>query len=266
MKESNNLEFTDTNLFENSYELLDKIGSGSYSDVYKVKHRLTGLVYTVKIMDSNMNEYWGREARAATAVTKYNIVTTFINVYYNSPSIYGVMPLYSGKDLLDYVLDHKDNHLVEKEALKITLEILRNTQYLHSVGYAHLDIKPENIMIHGDNIVLIDLGSSEKIGAVLDRRVGTIYYNSPSTEKQSIVNAKMDLWSIGICLYVMIKGVFPTTIDRNGYRAHYNQIPEAIYNIQASDNTKRMLSKMLQPIEYLRPTLDQIIRETESLL
>jgi serine/threonine protein kinase len=119
--------------------------------------------------------------------------------------------------LLRQVLN-QEKILPPERAIRITLEISRALEYIHSLGVVHRDLKPENIMIGpDDHVKLIDFGIAANAGsrrltfAKLTEAMGTPDYISPEQVKGKRGDARSDVYSLGIMFYEMLTGKVPFT-------------------------------------------------------
>lgn len=117
-----------------------------------------------------------------------------------------VMPLYCG-DLFEYISSKK---ITSISARKYFVQICKSLQFSHDHGIAHLDIKPENVLIdENDQCVLCDFGHASSIGELVSGR-GTTNYCPPESKDNALYDPITgDIWSLGILLYVLISGCFP---------------------------------------------------------
>jgi death-associated protein kinase len=117
-----------------------------------------------------------------------------------------------GGELFDFIAERE--RLSEEEASFFIKQILLGVQHLHNHNVAHLDLKPENVMLLGDNsriIKLIDFGLSRKIlpGAEVREMLGTPEFVSPEVVNYEPLSLNTDLWSIGVITYIMLSGLSP---------------------------------------------------------
>lgn len=250
------------------YVFIKKIGSGLSGKVYKARSLNDESVYAIKVIKKN-HHVCNRELEATRHIaSKGNF--DLVEIIESEQEIGIVMPYYKNSDLYNF-LDEKAQAIPEKETLKITLQILKAIEKIHNCGYVHLDIKPENIMFDKDNnVVLIDFGCSEPIDKeVLDRFIGTSYYVAPEINHCRF-NSKTDVWSIGICMYVMLKFSFPCELIQSYYyESHpdYDQIDTNVNNItELSSESKNILQSMLIRDYNKRPSISNLIKNIENIL
>ena len=207
-------------LFESSYILKEKIGSGKFSKVYKATQTATGNTVAVKIinkedMNESEKEMIKNEIGIAKIIQHPNIVR-FYSVLQSAKHVYFITELISEKNLLQYIDSEKQ--LSEYQAANITFYLLCAIQYMHDNGVIHRDLKPENVMVEltEDNTTIItakiiDFGLSMTIlpNKVILEQCGTITYIAPEIFLKYGYGQEADLWSIGIILYYMLMGCLP---------------------------------------------------------
>ena len=209
---------------EDNYKIINKLGKGSFGNVYKVKHKISGEIRAMKIIKNTSvddkvgveNAKFLKEIQVLKELDHPNIIKIF-EYYVDNKNHYIITELLTGGELYDTIIKcHKFN---EKTAAFIMRQILSALNYLHSKGIVHRDIKPENILVQKIDkkenqdeiyIKLIDFGASNffKENEILKLKVGSPYYIAPEVLNKNY-NEKCDIWSAGVVLYVMLTGNFP---------------------------------------------------------
>lgn len=132
--------------------------------------------------------------------------------------MYLVLELVKGKELFEHV--SKFGPLKERQAAQILYQVCSAVQYLHSKGISHRDIKTENIMIDSDfNAKLIDFGLARDFSVSEDKMLetfcGSPSYTAPELLEKKRYDGKMvDVWCLGVALYVMLEACLP--FDQDG--------------------------------------------------
>ncbi|KAJ8304643.1 hypothetical protein KUTeg_018226 [Tegillarca granosa] len=189
--------------FENYYEVGDEIGSGQFAIVKKCIKKETKEEYAAKFIRKRRGG--GRRGAKMEDIQKeVNILTSV-----DHPNI---IHLVAGGELFDYISE-KD-HLSEEEASSFLKQILEGVEHLHSKNVAHLDLKPENIMLLDKNstrIKLIDFGLAQVIGPKMDIRamMGTAEFVAPEVVSYEPLSLATDMWSIGVITYILLSGASP---------------------------------------------------------
>ena len=203
-------------MLDNRYEVLDRIGVGGMAVVYKaLDHRLNRYV-AVKILkddyavDEDFRRRFHTEARAVAMLSHPNIVTVY-DVSRTQDVNYILMELIEGITLKQYM--QKRGQLSWKEALHFSMQISKALIHAHSRGIIHRDIKPHNIMILKDGSVKVaDFGIARLTATpntLTQQTLGSVHYISPEQAKGSNIDARTDIYSLGVVMYEMLTGRLP---------------------------------------------------------
>lgn len=241
------------------YELKERIGSGKFSDVYSTAERITDLKWAVKVIDKKrLNSDEKELMRSEIAIMKllnHPNVVEMKEFFEDKHKMYVVMELIEGGELFDRI--RKRRVFSEYAAFHIIKQLLETVKYLHEVGIVHRDIKPENILLSDNSelpvIKLADFGLSKLIGPndSLDVACGTLGYVAPEVLSRRPYGKMVDLWSIGVVCYLMLRGRLPfdskdkqTLIDRT-IRGNVDLTGQ--YWSRISNFGKDFLAKLLVP-------------------
>jgi serine/threonine-protein kinase len=262
---------------QDRYEILEQIGSGGMSDVYKALcHKLNRLV-AIKVLkeefssDSNFVGKFKMEAQSAARLSHPNIVNIY-DVVDEGDFHFIVMELIEGITLKNYIV--KKGCLDIKEAIGIAMQVAQGIAAAHEQGIIHRDIKPQNIIIARDGKVKVaDFGiaraaSSQTMSATA---VGSVHYISPEQARGGYSDVRSDIYSLGITLYEMVAGRVPFQGDNTVTVAlahlesvitppsYFNEmIPVALENIILKSTEKKpeyRYSNMYEVISDLRKAL-----------
>ncbi len=197
------------------YEILEKIGTGGMSDVYKAKcHKLNRFV-AVKVLKQEFSENenfvskFRVEAQAAAGLEHPNIVNVY-DVGEENGIYYIVMELIDGITLKQYI--EKKARLSVKEAISIAIQVSMGIQAAHSNGIIHRDIKPQNIIISTTGKVKVtDFGIAKAAtsNTITSNVMGSVHYTSPEQARGGYSDEKSDIYSLGITLFEMLTGRVP---------------------------------------------------------
>jgi len=202
------------------FEILDKLGQGGMSSVYKARDMATGRLVALKIMppkaaeNVSMRERFRREARAAMLLDHPNIVKG-ITAGEDTGFYYFAMEYVRGRSLLRLI--RREGKLPERRAAYIARQVADALDHANTLGVLHRDIKPANILVHTDDFVkLTDFGlsrfctSDETAITLPGSAIGTPYYMSPEQARgEPDLDIRSDLYSLGASLYEMITGQPP---------------------------------------------------------
>lgn len=218
------------------YEILDKVGSGGMSDVYKAKcHKLNRFV-AIKVLkpefsqDMNFVSKFKVEAQNAAGLSHPNIVNVY-DVGEDNGLHYIVMELIEGITLKKYI--EKKGKLPVKEAVSIAIQVSQGIEAAHNNHIIHRDIKPQNIIISREGKVKVtDFGIARAASAntINSNAMGSVHYISPEQARGGFIDEKSDIYSLGISLYEMLTGRVPFEGDSTvtiALQHVQNEIPSA---------------------------------------
>ena len=249
-----------------NFKMGKKLGEGRFSIVKLGTHSLTNQSVAIKILDKTKianiqdKERINREIKIMKKINHFNI-TKLYTIIETKYIIYLVEEYVQGKELNDYL--YTKGKLTEPEACKFFHQIISGLSYLHYIGIAHRDFKPENILLTNDNKVLkiIDfgLGNIYKKGQLLKTSCGSPCYIPPEMIKEEGYNPdKSDIWSAGIILYLMLCGHLPFYEEDN--QLMYDKILKGDYDIPKflSDEAKDIIKKILEVDPKKRSNFEEI--------
>ena len=197
------------------YEILEKIGTGGMSDVYKAKdHKLNRFV-AVKVLkqefgeNANFVSKFRIEAQAAAGLMHPNIVNVY-DVGEEGDIHYIVMELVEGITLKKYI--EKKARLSVKEAVSIAIQVSMGIEAAHNNHIIHRDIKPQNIIISKEGKVKVtDFGIAKAAtsNTITSNVMGSVHYTSPEQARGGYSDEKSDIYSLGITMFEMLTGRVP---------------------------------------------------------
>ncbi|KPI83289.1 putative mitogen-activated protein kinase kinase 3 [Leptomonas seymouri] len=200
---------------ENRYVLIDKIGCGSYGDVWSATRR-TGSkdLYAVKQIDKRAAGTKGLkgvmgEVETMSLLSHPNIVK-LEETYQDDTYLWIVMEYLPG-DSLQHRLDRE--HVSEAETRRFVTQLLMAIEYIHDKGIVHRDLKPSNCLLSQDDLVvkISDFGLSVLAGneQCLTTRCGTLHYMAPEIFLDKNYGKPVDMWALGVMAHVMFFGDYP---------------------------------------------------------
>lgn len=201
-----------------TFEVLKKLGRGSFGVVYKVKCKFNNKTYAMKALQKDkvlLNKQL-KYAQAEANILRKNNNPFVLSLYFafQTPTcLYMVMDCCSQQNLSLLIL--KQNNFTEAEARFYIAEIILGVEYLHMQGVLYRDLKPENVLVATDgHLMLCDFGlSKENVGRneLATSFVGSRLYLAPEMVKGQGFSPASDIFAIGLVLYEMIFGDVPYT-------------------------------------------------------
>ena len=200
------------------YELLERIGEGGMSVVYKAKDKLLNRFVAIKILkpefinDHKFIDSFRRESQAAASMSHPNIVNIY-DVGKEGNIHYIVMELIEGRALSDYIKE--DGPMSYDRVIAISKQIAAALAFAHKNHIIHRDVKPHNIMMTPNGTAKItDFGIAKAVNAATiventDGIIGSVHYFSPEQARGGYVDEKSDIYSLGIVMYEMLTGNVP---------------------------------------------------------
>lgn len=197
------------------YEIIEQIGTGGMSYVYKAKDHKLNRYVAVKVLKSEFSENKGFvskfrvEAQAAAGLAHPNIVNVY-DVGEDNGLHYIVMELVEGITLKEYI--EKKARLSVKEAISIAIQVSMGIEAAHNNHIIHRDIKPQNIIISREGKVKVtDFGIARAAtsNTITSNVMGSVHYTSPEQARGGYSDEKSDIYSLGITMFEMLTGRVP---------------------------------------------------------
>lgn len=237
------------------YQLSEEIGRGRFGTIFRCYHPDSAVPTAVKVIDKSLladstdRECLQNEPKFLSLLSPHPNILQIFDVFENDDFLSIVLELCQPHTLLDRIVA---NPLTEQQAAAIIKKLLEAVVHCHRLGVAHRDIKPDNILFDSeDNLKLADFGSAEWFGdgEKMSGVVGTPYYVAPEVLLGRDYTEKVDVWSCGVLLYIMLSGMPPFYGDSTAeifeavIRANL-RFPSRIFR-SISSSAKDLLRKMM---------------------
>lgn len=208
---------------EEVFEMKRVLGTGAFSVVKLAEHKKTHETFAIKVVDKDAvakekKEMLEREVDILKRIQHKNIVAVK-EIYETEKYLYLVMELATGGELFDSIV--KRGKYSESDAALLVHQVVSAINYLHSKGIVHRDLKPENLLLATKDvnspIKIADFGLSKimEASAVLITACGTPGYVAPEVLKGEGYQQEVDVWSIGVIMYILLCGFPPFWGENN---------------------------------------------------
>ena len=206
-------------LIDGRYRVRGRLGAGGMADVYCADDLQLGRTVAVKLLhrrfaeDAEFVERFRREASAAAGLNHPNVVSVYDRGEWDGTS-YIAMEYLAGRTLKELVRDAYPDHPLHPDlAVDLVIQVLEAARFAHRRGIVHRDLKPHNVIVDDEgratvtDFGLARAGASDmtETGSIM----GTAQYLSPEQAQGRPVDARSDLYSIGVLLYELLTGVVP---------------------------------------------------------
>ncbi len=219
------------------YEITSVLGIGGMAVVYKAFDQKLKRNVAIKVlrddvaMDAQSRRQFRTEYQAVGMLSHPNIRAVY-DVVSSGDTEYIVMEYVEGINLKQYL--KKKGALSWKETLHFSTQIAKALSHAHAKGIVHMDIKPQNIMLPKDGIAKVaDFGIAQLEGSAgenadFDEALGSVHYISPEQARGEAVDARSDIYSLGVVMYEMLTGRLPFDGDSVAEVAvkHFTVTPE----------------------------------------
>ena len=244
------------------YQLLERIGSGGMSIVYKAQDRALGRIVAIKVLHEGMTSDAGflrrfqQEAHSAANLTHPNVVTVH-DIGNDRNRHYIVMEYVNGRTLKQIIRSHSKNgrFMPIDRVLNLAIQLCGGLGYAHRANLAHCDVKPQNILVtRDDRVKIADFGIARAISEASqqyqDSQVwGTPQYFSPEQAAGKPATPASDVYAIGVILFEMLSGRLPFTAESQTALAlkHLQEPPPSvtIYNPAVPQQLELIVDKLL---------------------
>ena len=201
------------------YEILERIGGGTFADVYKAKEKSTGEIVAIKTLKRKykkledcleLGECKSLQKLLDESISDQkgfnNIIKLKHIIFVKKTGLLNLVFEYMKQDLLELMKSREPGHLDESEIKDIIYQTLLGLAHMHKYGYFHRDMKPENLLINDKIVKIADFGLVREIRSLppYTEYVSTRYYRAPECIlKSSNYNSPVDIWAVGCIMAEM---------------------------------------------------------------
>jgi calcium/calmodulin-dependent protein kinase I len=269
----NKIKMLNGNEIRKHYDVKEKLGAGAFATVKRAVKKSSGEEYAIKIIKKTKlnNEELAvvhDEVEIMHKITHPHCVQLY-EMFETKKKLYMVMELLKGGELFDRIIA-KESYS-ESEASSAVKAIAKAIQYLHSIGIVHRDLKPENLIYDSAsddaNIKITDFGLAKfregDASASMNTPCGTPGYVAPEVLKNERYGPEVDMWSLGVILYILLCGFPPfyhestTQLYKQIKKGEYD-FPEAYWS-EISDHAKALVRGLLTVDPKKRMTPKQVL-------
>ena len=228
------------------------------SDVFSVMHiimemQVSAIIYCIH--------------RFPQMLSSHPNVAGLLTLFEDADAVHLILELCEGGQIFDHILDH--GVVTEQSIAKLFKQMVHVVDHCHTLGIAHRDIKPENFLLSTKDeraqVKAADFGLSQffTVGKNFRSLVGSAFYVAPEVLNRSY-GPKADIWSLGVCLYVLLSGSPP--FNGNGENDIFDKIlysePDLTKGTwsKVSSSAKVLISKMLNKNPDARPDAKEILQ------
>lgn len=261
------------------YELLARLGGGPLTEVYAARELSTDSFCAVKLLRADVLDaptaikLLQREARACLAVQHASLVRLRYT-HVTRPPYFLVMELLEGESLRRRL--RSDERFEPRTAVGIARQIAEGLEALHRSGFAHGDVKPDNVRLAGDGrAVLLDLGFAHRPGendALLKQGyvLGTANYLAPELcAREPVDSLASDLFSLGVMCFEMLTGHLPYPPGKvhETMRRHLRDTPDELYrHVDVLPSALvRLVERLLARQPEERPSAFAVVQQLQAL-
>ena len=255
-----------------NYKYIEKLAKGSFGTVVHVLDKNKNQDLAIKIINKSGSTPDSirkmKEEITILKQLKHENIVQFYGYEETNSKLYIIMQYLKYGTLNEYINQNKGK-ITEENASIIIHKILSATDYLHNKQIFHRDIKPENIMFSKENdlnsLKLIDFGLSAQnlFNPLINGYCGTLLYMSPEQIENKFYSQTVDIWSIGIILYMLLNnGKHPFYIEGENENEYCEKIKKCNlnFNNNLSYMAKNLIHKLLEPNPSWRYTSDKALR------
>uniref|UniRef100_A0A8C9XSZ5 Calcium/calmodulin-dependent protein kinase type IV n=1 Tax=Sander lucioperca TaxID=283035 RepID=A0A8C9XSZ5_SANLU len=239
---------------EEFYTLSTELGRGATSIVYRCEEKQTQKPYAIKVLKKTIDKKIVRTEIGVLLRLSHPNIIQLKEIFETDTDIALVLELVTGGELFDRIVER--GYYSERDAAHVIKQILEAVAYLHDNGVVHRDLKPENLLYADLSLdaplKIADFGLSKIIDDQVTMKTvcGTPGYCAPEILRGNAYGPEVDMWSVGVILYILLCG-FEPFFDPRGDQYMYSRILNCDYEFvspwwdDVSLNAKDLVSKLI---------------------
>jgi serine/threonine protein kinase len=216
-----------------NYEILTRLGGGTFADVYKAIEKKTRELVAIKVLKKKysswekcveLREYKSlKKLQEAASTSSYKGIKNLIKlkeiIYIKETGVLNLIFEYMEKDLFELMKERsRIKNLNENQIRSVVYQTLLGLSFMHKYGFFHRDLKPENLLVTGEIVKIADFGLAREIRSIppYTEYVSTRYYRAPECIlKSTNYNSPIDIWALGCIMAEMYLHPTPLFLGSN---------------------------------------------------
>ncbi|XP_006639996.1 calcium/calmodulin-dependent protein kinase type IV isoform X1 [Lepisosteus oculatus] len=253
----------------NYYSMGPELGRGATSVVFRCEEKQTQKPYAAKILKKTIDKKIVRTEIGVLLRLSHPNIIRLKDIFETESEIALVLELVTGGELFDRIVER--GYYSERDAAHVIKQILEAVAYLHENGVVHRDLKPENLLYADLSLdaplKIADFGLSKIVDEQVTMKTvcGTPGYCAPEILRGNAYGPEVDMWSVGVILYILLCG-FEPFFDPRGDQYMYSRILNCDYEFvspwwdEVSLNAKDLVSKLIVLDPHKRLTVQQALQ------
>ncbi|XP_041912304.1 calcium/calmodulin-dependent protein kinase type IV isoform X2 [Alosa sapidissima] len=254
---------------EDFYTVGAELGRGATSVVYRCEEKETEKPFATKVLKKTIDKKIVRTEIGVLLRLSHPNIIRLKEIFETETEISLILELVTGGELFDRIVER--GYYSERDAAHVIKQILEAVAYLHKNGVVHRDLKPENLLYADMSLdaplKIADFGLSKIIDEQVTMKTvcGTPGYCAPEILRGNAYGPEVDMWSVGVILYILLCG-FEPFFDPRGDQYMYSRILNCDYEFvspwwdEVSLNAKDLVSKLIVQDPHKRLTVDQALQ------
>ncbi|KAG5850892.1 calcium/calmodulin-dependent protein kinase type IV [Anguilla rostrata] len=254
---------------EEFYTMGPELGRGATSVVFRCEEKQTQKPYATKILKKTIDKKIVRTEIGVLLRLSHPNIIRLKEIFETDTEIALILELVTGGELFDRIVER--GYYSERDAAHVIKQILEAVAYLHENGVVHRDLKPENLLYADLSLdaplKIADFGLSKIIDEQVTMKTvcGTPGYCAPEILRGNAYGPEVDMWSVGVILYILLCG-FEPFFDPRGDQYMYSRILNCDYEFvspwwdEVSLNAKDLVSKLIVQDPLKRLTVQQALQ------